>query len=329
MATSRDVARLAGVSVATVSRTYSNRNTVSPNTAAKVLKAAEQLGYTPNTIARSLKSNKTNTIGLVVPNVHNPFFLQVAAVMTSELEKHNYKILVSFNNKYDQSELSNIKSLISAQVDALLFTPFIYNPEIPNLLNSSNIYTLQILADLYKGFDSVLCDDYSATCNITKYLIDRGHKNIMMITPTINRAEGMIYTLKANAIPVHEGSCISTLGVADSESLIEQALLKYKPSAVIVVAQEAKIALLKVTQRLNYNIPDDISIIGYDDDTLSDFSNITTLGHDINYIGKEISQILLERLISKTEDLPQTPKSTLLNTIFIERSSVKDLTKKQ
>lgn len=323
MATSRDVAKLAGVSVATVSRTYAKRNTVSPQTAERVLEAAKQLGYTPNIIARSLKSNKTKTIGLVVPNVYNPFFFQVAAVMTSELEKYDYKILISFNNKYDQSELSNIKSLISAQVDALLFTPFLYNPEIPKFLKNSNIYTLQILGNLYYDFDSILCDDYSATCNITQYLIDRGHTNIMMITPALERKAGMFTTLRKNRLPVHAGSCISTLGVLDSESLIEKALVAFKPSAVIVVAQEAKISLLKVIRKLKYTIPDDLSIVGYDDDALSDFMNITTVGHNIDYIGKEISRALLERLMAEPDEISAVPKRTLLDTTFIERTSVK------
>lgn len=324
MATSRDVAKLAGVSVATVSRTYSKRNTVSPETAERVLAAAHELGYTPNIIARSLKSNRTKTIGLVIPNVHNPFFMQIAAVMTTELEKYDYKILISFNNDYDQSELNNLKSLIAAQVDAILFTPFIYSPEISEFLNGVNVYTLQILGNLYNKFDSILCDDYHATCSATQYLIDRGHQNIMMITPTQSRTKGLLDTLKKNNIPTNEGTYISTLGVKDSEAQIRESLLKFHPSAVIVIAQEAKINLLKVVRELKYNIPDDLSVIGYDDDAISDFSNITTVGHDIDYIGKEISRLLLERLLNNAT-ANSSPKHYLLDTLFIERLSVKNV----
>lgn len=327
MVTIKDVAKLAGVSIATVSRTYSKRNTVSPATAEKVLAAARSLGYTPNVIARSLKSNKTKTIGLVVPNVHNPFFFQVAAVITQELEKYDYKILISFNNTYDQSELSNIKSLVAAQVEAILFSPILYNQEIPRYLKTAPVYTLQILGNLYKEFDYILCDDYTATCNLTQYLIAKGHKNIMMITHTESRTKGLLDTLKKCGISPREGTCLSLLGISDQEKAIEIALKKFHPTAVIAVAQEAKIALLKVVRKLKYKIPDDLSVIGYDDDALSDFSNITTMGHDINYIGKEISKTLLDRLMNTSKPENNAPRHILLDTLFIERLSVKDIRK--
>ena len=117
MATSKDVAKLAGVSIATVSRTFTKRNTVSERTAQRVLDAAKKLDYTPDNIARSLKSNKTNTIGLVISNIYNPFFFQTASVMAKELEKYNFvRIHRSYivNLKYVNKVLSTEVTVGSA-----------------------------------------------------------------------------------------------------------------------------------------------------------------------------------------------------------------------
>ena len=160
MATSKDVAKLAGVSIATVSRTFTKRNTVSERTAQLVLDAAKKLDYTPDNIARSLKSNKTNTIGLVISNIYNPFFFQTASVMAKELEKYNYKILLSFNKEYDETLSNNIQSLLSAKVDAIAFTPIIYDKNLSKILHSRNINLLQLLGNKYSEFDSILFDDY-------------------------------------------------------------------------------------------------------------------------------------------------------------------------
>lgn len=323
MTTSKDVAKLAGVSVATVSRTFTKRNTVSEKTAKLVLNAAKELGYTPNNIARSLKSNKTNTIGLVISNIYNPFFFQTAAVMSKELEKHNYKILLSFNKEYDESLSKNIQSLLSTKVDAIAFTPIIYDKNLPELLHNRNIYLLQLLGNKYPEFDSVLFDDYHTTCNITQYLIDHGHKKIMMIASTEDRKYGMLDTLKNNNISSYAGNYVSVLHVNNPEKIIENALLKYQPTAVIPVSLTITEAFLRVAKKLKLHIPDDVSIIGYDDNLLLELCDISAVGHDIEMIGKKASDLLLSKLNNTSPESILSPQHLLLNTRFIERKSVK------
>lgn len=321
MVTSRDVAKLAGVSVATVSRVYSDSNAVTDITARKVLEAARQLGYIPNTVARSLKSNRSRTVGLVITNIFNPVFYQVAAVITTELEKYDYKVILSFNSTYERSLFKNLQTLLAARVEAIAFTPLFEDTSVLKLLDTSNVYALQVLGNIYKQFDSVMCDDYATTCRITQYLIDRGHRDIMLICPTEDRKEGMLDTLAANSISSHEGSYLSPLPPEDSASIIEEAVLKYRPTAIIAVTQDVLTTLMIVLKKLHYSIPDDISVIAYDENPLSQYENITTVGHDIHYIGKEISRILLDHLLERT--LPEeAPRHIYLDTAFIERSSV-------
>lgn len=328
MVTSRDVAKLAGVSVATVSRVYSDSNAVTDITARKVLDAAHQLGYIPNTVARSLKSNRSRTVGLVITNIFNPVFYQVAAVITTELEKFNYKVILSFNSTYERSLLKNLQTLLAARVEAIAFTPLFEDPGVLELLNSSNVYPLQVLGNAYQQFDSIMCNDYAATSKVTQYLIDRGHRNIMLICPTEDRKEGLLHTLTANAINTYEGNYISPLPPEDSDNIIENAVIKYRPTAIIAVTQDVLTTLMIVLKKLHYRIPDDISVIAYDENPLSLYENITAIGHDIQYIGTEISHFLLNHLLEQSVPA-DTASHIFLNTTFIERSSVRDLSNTQ
>ena len=324
MVTSRDVAKLAGVSVATVSRVYSDSNAVTDITARKVLDAARQLGYIPNTDARSLKSNRSRTVGLVITNIFNPVFYQVAAVITTELEKFNYKVILSFNSTYERSLLKNLQTLLAARVEAIAFTPLFEDSDVLELLNSSNVYSLQVLGNAYQQFDSIMCNDYAATSKLTQYLIDRGHRNIMLICPTEDRKEGLLHTLAVNRIDSYEGNYISPLPLENSASIIEDAITKYRPTAIIAVTQDVLTALMIVLKKLHYKIPDDISVIAYDENPLSQYENITTIGHNIQYIGTEISRFLLDHLLEKNAP-GDAPRHIFLDTTFIERSSVKEL----
>lgn len=323
MATSKDVAKLAGVSIATVSRTFTKRNTVSERTAQRVLDAAKKLDYTPDNIARSLKSNKTNTIGFVISNIYNPFFFQAASVMAKELEKYNYKILLSFNKEYDETLSNNIQSLLSAKVDAIAFTPIIYDKNLSKILHSRNINLLQLLGNKYSEFDSILFDDYRTTCNITQYLIDHGHKKIMMIAATEDRKHGMLDTLNKNDISTYAGNYVSVLHVNNLETIIEHALLKYQPTAVISVSLTVSEAFLRVVKRLKLQIPDDISVIGYDDNLLLELCDISAVGHDIENLGKKACNLLLNRINHSVSNNIISPQHPLLDTHFIERNSVK------
>lgn len=319
--TSRDVARLAGVSVATVSRVFAGGNAVKEETRQQVLQAARQLNYTPNTIARSLKVNRSKTVGLVIPDIRNPYFFEVAAIMANELERQGYKLLLSFNRQGKKDELGNLQRLMEAQVEALAFTPRVVSRDVIDLLAGTNLYPLQIHSNVYSHIDSILNDDVQGMADITQYLVDRGHRDILLLSSNDDRGKGMLNTLEENGLDARRGSIVYTEMVEDVETVVEEALRQTKPTAVIVVAQKNRVALLKVLKRLGLRFPKDISVVGYDDDALSEYLGITTMGHDIQHIGREISAMLLENM-QKDRSQPSQPQHRLTKTRFIERTSV-------
>ena len=220
---------------------------------------------------------------------------------------------------------SNIESLLAARVDAIAFTPVIEDASIIRALSGSDIYKLQLLGNLYPQFDYILFDDYKTTCFITDYLIKRGHRKIMMISPTTERSKGMFDTLHANRIETYPGNFISTLQSPDIEQTIRDALTAYTPTAVITVAQQSKLAFMKVIKSMMIKVPDDVSLISYDDDALSEIVELTSVAHDIEMIGKQASHLILSHILPDYPGyLSSHPRQhILLDTIFKERGSVK------
>ena len=181
MATCKDVAELSGVSRQTVSRVINNSDNVSPEARERVLKAIEQLNYYPNTAARSLKSTKSKSIGLIIPDARNDFYIKIADILQQKLSKLNYHLLILFSDEDDLSEQKCLSSLIEHRIEVLLFSPTGISHKFLDLLRIYNIKTVQLFRYLYNSFTSVTIDDEQGTYIAAKYLLDRGHEKLLLI----------------------------------------------------------------------------------------------------------------------------------------------------
>src|SRR5690606_31089271 len=122
-ATGRDVAKLAGVSISSVSRAFRDDTYISKSVKERVFKAAEQLGYTPNLMARSLKNQKSHIIGLIISDIDNPFYSSITRVIEAELKRVGYRLLLSYSNENTEQEADELNLLTSSRVDGIIFTP--------------------------------------------------------------------------------------------------------------------------------------------------------------------------------------------------------------
>ncbi|MCD5408911.1 LacI family transcriptional regulator [Candidatus Bipolaricaulota bacterium] len=180
--TMRDVARAAGVSVNTVSRALAGKPDVSPETRARVLKVAEELGYRPNKLARGLRSNKTRTIGVIVTDIANPYFGALVKGVREAAYRHGYSIILQDTDEDYAREGEAIEVMLAERVDGLLITPVQTGTETIEKLKESGL-PFVLLGRHFDDLetDYVVTDDVQGGYLATEHLIKLGHTRIAMI----------------------------------------------------------------------------------------------------------------------------------------------------
>ncbi len=324
MANSKDVAKEAGVSVATVSRVFSGfEGIVSDKTKARVYAAAQKLGYSPNFIARNLKVCHSNTIGLLIPNSSNPFFLQVMNIIAQDLKTCGYNLLVSFCHENQEDEYKNIVTLLSSRVDALLFTPVCFNPDVIKLLTVNNTYALQLNRRFYPQLDAVVWNDVLGLRNATDCLLDRGFRRLMLLGPVASRQRGFMEAHSQRKLAIDEEQIVQTSDTDINADFLREHLERYRPDAIISVAHETNYCVLSILKELKWDYPNDISIICYDDDELTRFLELTVVAHDLVKLGHEACDLLIDSIHNQEHTSVSRPAvCKMLETKLIYRNSV-------
>ena len=319
-----DVARLAGVSVATVSRVLCGQEEiVSQKTRQKVLDAANTLGYAPNMIARNLKVRRSNMIGLLIPNSSNPFFLQVMNILFSDMKQNGYNVIVSFCHENREDEYENFMSLLSARVEAILFTPVCRNEDILRQLKINKIYALQLNRRMYDELDAVLWDDVDGVHQAAVHLFDRGHTRLMLLGPIASREKGFRDAHKTRGIPLLAEQMVRTPDVGIDSEALRVALIRFQPQAIITVAHETTYSVLTLLKEQRLSIPGEVSMICYDDDELTRFLDLSVVAHDLEKQARIACNLLMQNL--NAEAFSRPPIMQLMQTKLIERGSVADV----
>lgn len=322
MATSKDVARLAGVSHTTVSRAFRKDPKVKPETYERIMKISEELGYTPNQVASNLRSQKTKTVGLIISFGFNPFFLEITHTLETELARHGYRLLIAFDEDNPDRQWNILQSLASAQVNSIVFTPLYRDGNQKNRLyrwmKNSNIHFLQLISNDYDDFASFTFDDNLGAYLGTRHLLSLGHRNILMVGG-VNRVEG--YTRAFEEIgckPAFPYQNLSSESKEQNFRKIKAAILRQKPTAIFAIAYDMNYLAYEVLTELNMKVPEDISFLAFDDDRWLQLLRISVIGHPIQALA---GSIVREILSYETENQIY-PSSTSFKPFLIERNSV-------
>ncbi|MCF8568469.1 LacI family transcriptional regulator [Alicyclobacillus tolerans] len=304
--TVQDVARLAGVSPGTVSRVFNGNVPVREQTKRKVLEAATQLNYRPNFIAQGLRMKKSQTIGLIVPELHSEGFVQVIKAIESVIYEQGYSLILCSSDEDPEREKANIQTLIHRNIDGLILCPVstdvtsfdeLSHTDIPFVLLDRMIDGIE--TDIIKGNDQLGC--YEAT----KYLVELGHEKIGVLSkpPTIpfvvERLLGYQNALEDCGIPYHTGLVrFSSHFSHHAMQACEELLTSEKPTAIFSMSSTLTMSLLKVVKKLNLSIPDDISIIGYGESEWNSLLNppLTAVGLNGNQMGTIAANMLFRRI---------------------------------
>jgi LacI family transcriptional regulator len=324
-----DVAREAGVSMATVSRVVNNNPNVKPQTRKKVYEAIERLGYRPNAVARGLASKKTTTVGVVIPDIANAIFAEVARGIEDIANMYHYNIILCNADKRKDKEIRVINTLLEKQVDGLLFMGGAVTDEHIQAFKTSNVPIVLCATTDEKGtIPSVDINHEAAAFDAVNRLIEEGHKSIAMISGTLQdpangyaRYQGFKRALSQAGLPYREefvriGSYKYESGIEAMQFFLD---LPERPTAVFSATDEMAIGAIHCIQDAGLNVPADVSVISVDNSRISSMVRplLTTVAQPMYDIGA-VSMRLLTKLMKK--ESVENAKVTLPHELIIRRS---------
>lgn len=305
-----DVAKRAKVSMATVSRVINGNTNVKPSTRKKVLDAIEELGFRPNAVARGLASRKTTSVGVIIPDISNLFFAELARGIEDIATMFKYHIILSSSDQNKTKELDLFEKMLEKQVDGVIFMGGTIGNDHVNAFKRSNVpVVLAATLDDTGEIPSVNIDYYVAIRDVVDQLVEQGHKKIAFVASTrsssdILKKHGYIDGLKKHEIEfdenyIFEGKDEYEVGIAAIEEFIKRGI---KPTAIIASSDEMALGVIHGAQDNGIHIPNDISVVGFDNTKLATMvrPTLTTVFQPMYDIGA-VSMRLLTKLLKKEE----------------------------
>jgi len=301
----------AGVSEGTASLVLNNKTGVNAKTREKVLQVANNLGYHPNRIARGLATKKTFTIGLVITDIENPFFGSLTRYIDEHVKKEGYSLILSVSNNLLEMEEKIILDFLGKRVDGLVLVPTLMNRTDFSCFRALDSHKIPFVSSTayYPGLksDCVMTDLREGSYRLTRYLLDLGHREILLLTsplgsgvPSQLRVEGYKQALHDIGLPFEETNIIEC-EKADYYNGYETAkgvLRKRKPDAITAINDVMALGAKEAALERGYSIPGEISVAGYDDVVFSRVSELplTTIKQDIPRISEETVSRLMGRI---------------------------------
>lgn len=317
-ATIKMIAKAADVSVATVSMVLNKKDErISPHTRQKILGIAEALHYQPNAIARSLVTAQTRTVGLLIPDVANPFFAEVAKCIEVELSAANYNLFLCNSGNDQKKEKAYLYELLSRNIDGLIIaSAHVEEMEMRQMLEA--LKTPFVVFDRHCGnstFCEVSVDDRKGGVLAAEELLAGGHRSAVCLCGSLSyrnireRVEGFTQTWKQRAVFREEWIFASQMTIQSGYESAQRFLREVPAGSVTAVFCANDLIAFgayKAFKEAGLMIPDDISVVGFDNIAFSEYlmPSLTTVAQPIAAIGKKTAQMVLE-LIGNTESAPQ------------------------
>lgn len=315
-ATLIDIARLLNVSASTVSRALHDHPSISAETKQAVVELAKQLNYQPNLLALSLLTRKTNAIGIIVPEITSFYFATVINGVQDMVEASGYNLMISQSNESFEQEKKLIHDLSLVRVDGFLISPSSQTTCYDHFdkLKDNDVPIVIFDRDCigYEA-DKVLVDDYDGALQAVEYLIKTGCKRIAHITGPNNlsvsrhRLAGYTDALKRNGVEFQHDLVVNSSGFSPDHGIEPtRALLDLKnpPDAIFAVNDGVAIGAMAVIKELGRKIPEDISVVGFDDEPYSSYftPSLTSVWQPVYDMGMLSAKILLNRFTSKNQE---------------------------
>lgn len=332
--TIKDVAKALGVSVSAVSKAFNDKYDIKEETRLKILKVAEEMGYSPNPIARKLTQKCSYNIGVVVPEFLNSFFPKVILGIQEVLHDKGYQVLIMQCNEDSERELKNLKTLVNNFVDGIILSL---------TQESENIEYLQSLVDketpivLFNRVSNalnvpkVVFDDYKWAFFATEHLIQQGLTKLINLSGpshlslSKNRVRGFVDAHRKYKLDVPKENIIETNFLLESgEHIVESLIQKDKlPQGFVCVNDPTAKGCIRMLKKYGYKIPEDVAVIGFTETPSSSLIDppLSSVEQPAVQMGQVAAELLLKQLLKGGVKIPET--IVLSGKLNIRESSIK------
>ena len=308
--TIKDIARKAHVSVATVSRSLNGSNCVTDAMRQRVMDAVRELGYVPNSIAKSLKTNSTYTIGFLVPDISNHFVISIARIVEDIVGRQNYNLILCSTGNKAERELDYLKMLLSRSVDGLILNTTGHNDEFVLEMNHRIPIVLLNRRIQREGFHGDLVDtnNYLGGYLLTKQLLALGHRKIFVVRGPLHlsnsreRFQGFVDAMAERKLVVdaqypyvYAGEFLLQSGIEAVDYFCE---IGDRPTAILSLNNMLTLGVLEQLHARNIRVPEQVSLVSYDAINNVDLMVVrpTSATFDIAAIGERLGKTILERI---------------------------------
>jgi LacI family transcriptional regulator len=329
-----DIADRLGISPTTVSRALRGQQGIAKNTIKKVKLIADQMGYSLNTMASGLRTRKSYNIGVVVPQIDRAFIATLISGIEEIANEAGFNVMIYQSMDDEAKEIRNVMSLISSSVDGAIISLSMNTKSLDHILLFDTQKIPLVMADRvadHLDVDKVVIDNFEAGYHATEYLISLGHVYIAHFagSPERNvyrdRKEGYLAALRQYNKPIDSQLLIyENLSEAAGVRAVEKLLaLEQLPDAIFAANDTTAVSAVLHFQKLGISVPDDISIVGFNNDPIASIvkPQLTTVDHPAREIGKTAARRLIKRINANAEIDIDNQTFTLTTSLIVRGSS--------
>jgi DNA-binding LacI/PurR family transcriptional regulator len=307
--TIKDIARTLGISKSTVSRALCGRSDIHPDTKKKIIDLATQLNYEPNALAINLKQQKTNTIGVIIPETINRFFARAVGGIQKRADMAGFNVMICQSNESYISEKKNIHSLVTSRVDGLIVSISRETDQSEHFASLKQkgiplVFFDRICEDLETP--QVVTNNYDIAFEGTEHLIFQNCKRIAFIAGphhlfnSRNRLQGYLDALTKHNIPIQDSYIIHSHYRSDKVEEYTRYLmnLPQRPDAVFAINDYAAIEMMHVMKKIGLRIPEDVAVLGFNNENICRFvePSLSSIDHPAHDIGVASAEILINHI---------------------------------
>jgi len=336
-ATLKQIAKELNVSVSTVSKALSNSPEISEPTKIKIQEFAKLKNYKPNNVAINLKNRSTKTIGVIIPNILNPFFAKVFSGIEKMANEKGYNVITCISNESLKKEIHTMDMLSNGTIDGFILSISEETQKEQEFKHFKEIISEGIPIVMFDRIsdevncDKVIVDDFDSSVSAVNHLIKLNCKNIALVSSIDNlsvgklRAQGYVKALTDNGMSINRDLIIRTDDTDEFDFRMQELLEKHKIDAVFALDEHTSTMAMKLAIKKGIKIPEELQVIGFADGVWSRrmTPSLSTISQHGIEIGEEAAKMLIEKLESKDEEY--TYRTTVIKTELRQRDSTRKL----